>query len=152
VSTTYETLRDAIYTVLNGITNIGQVHKQKRWSAPKEKFLAAYMATIGGIDQIRAWWISRLATPSEAMTKSSYQRNYAFQLDGFMGLDDSADTEQTFQTLIDTVMDTFDLQRPNLGGADHQTPIALERYDEVMISGYLCHHAVLRLTLVVFSN
>ena len=152
MSTNYETLRDAIYAVLSGISDIGQVHKQKRWSADKEKFKTAYMATIGAADQIRAWWISRLSTASAAMTKSSYQRDYIFQIEGFMALDDSANTEQTFQTLVDTVMDTLDAQRPNLGGADHQEPIALEAYSEVVIGGYLCHHAILRLTLVKFSN
>lgn len=152
MTTTYETLRDAIYTVVSGISNIGQVHKQKRWSADKEKFKAAYMATIGATDQIRAWWISRINTPSATMTRKSYQRDYVFQIEGFMGLDDSADTEQTFQTLVDTVMDTLDTQRPNLGGADHQEPAILEAYSEVVIGGYLCHHAVLRLTLVKFSQ
>ncbi len=152
MSTNYETLRDAIYTVLSGISNIGQVHKQKRWSADKEVFKAAYMATISGTNQIRAWWISRVATSSATMTRKFYQRDYVFQLEGYMGLDDSANTEQTFQTLIDTVMDTLDIQRPNLGGANHQEPVILEAYSEVVIGGYLCHHAVLRLTLVKFSN
>jgi len=152
MTTNYETFRDAIHTVLSGISDIGQVHKQKRWSADKEGFKAAYMATIGGTDQIRAWWISRLSTASVTMTRKSYQRDYIFQLEGFMGLDDSANTEQTFQTLVDTVMDALDAQRPDLGGADHQEPIALEAYSEVVIGGYLCHHAVLRLTLVKFSN
>lgn len=153
MTTTYETFRDAIHGVLDGVAGIGNVHKQKRWSADPETFNTAYKATVGGVDQIRAWWISRASTPAALpMTKRSTQRDYVFELEGFMGLDDSADTEQTFQTLVDTVMDALDAERPGLGGADHQEPVILELYDEVMLSEYLCHYARLRLTLVKFSN
>lgn len=156
MTTQYETLRDAIYTILKGITDIGNVHKQQEWSADQELFDAAYKVTINSVRMLRAWWISRVATPAETMTRNSYSRVYIFELHGFAELDASADSEQTFDTLVDDVMDTFDAARPNLSGeasVRHQEPIEMLRTSKnVSLGGYLCHNCVLELRLTVFSN
>lgn len=155
MTTTYETLRDRIYAILNGVTDVGRVHKQERWTVTKEDFISSHVATIDEAEQVRAWWITRVGVTPEVRTGHSQQEDYSFELRAFMGLDDSADTEQTFDTLLDTVKDTFNALRPNLGisaTVRAQDPIAIDKaIRHSMVGGILCHYAVLRLDLAIFT-
>lgn len=156
MTTIYETLRDRIYAVLNGVEDVGRVHKEEYWTADKAVFKDTHMVKFGGKDQVRAWWIARVGVTSEAMTKNTQQEEYSFELRAFMSLDQSESTEQIFEVLLDEVKDTFNGLRPNLGVPAiirDQSPMSIDKtVRHSMIGGILCHFAVLRLSLTVFTR
>ena len=52
-------IRTQIYTILGGVTNIGQVYDYERWAADWVTFINLFKTTIGTVDQIRGWEIGR---------------------------------------------------------------------------------------------
>lgn len=154
--TIYETLIDRIAAVLGGIDDIGQIHKEEYWTADKEIFKSTHVVDIGGADQVRAWWITRAGIASEAMTAKTQQEDYTFELRAFIGLNQSEHTERTFKILTETVKDTFNALRPDLGipaTVKAQSPMNIEetvRHSNV--GAILCHYAVLRLSLTIFTR
>ncbi len=149
MATIYEGIRDAVYTAVNGIANIGNVYKQKKFARDNEEIQKAFKVTIGGKAQLRGWEISRATTlPVTGSFGKVRSRRYDFVITGYMTLQDSASTEQTFQILADTVADTLDALNwsdPTLSttGVYTSGPCAGPALDEVSFGGRLCHRAVI---------
>ena len=108
--TTYSDLNAAIVAQLGGVTNIGAVHAYSRYIADWPTFLDQFKETVGGVEQIRGWFVT-LANPAITNEPSAFRqrtRTYRFLITGILGVKDASATESTFIGLVEAVLDALD--------------------------------------------
>lgn len=139
----FSDIASALGTIVGGVTNVGQVHQRRRWSADWSKFLNQFKATIGGKAQVRAWMVTReswQAEPGDAF--GEVRRRHVFLIVGALGFEDASDTETTFQALVEAVCDAVDA-RKDLGLAyvtDYSVgPCSLRTLTAEQLGSVLCH-------------
>ena len=146
------TIRARIKVVLDTVANKGATHDYLRWAVKQVDFETLFKATVGGTDQVRGWEIAYRGFTQEEphLGRSADQyRAHRFQLDGYLALDDSAETEKTFAALAEAVCNALDADA-TLNDASlslYRTPTQLA-IDERLFAGVLCHHAQVDLEVV----
>ena len=138
------TIRAAIKTTLSGVSNIGQVHDYERWASDWSKFIAFFKVRISGVDHVRGWEIGRKAPISEDETSV---KKHTYAIKGYMGVDDAAQSEKTFNTLVDAAAAAFRSDRTLGGAALGHDFIQVDALDTRSFGGVLCHYAELSLTV-----
>ena len=101
----------ALKAAVDGVANIGKTYSRQRYVADWANYLTLFKATIGGTDQIRGWMLmpdEANAIVGERDQFSGILRTYNVLIVGFLGLDDSADTEGTLAALCEGVIDAID--------------------------------------------
>jgi hypothetical protein len=110
---------------------------------------AAVKAILIKSGKLHAWTITREETTSLDHTGGAAIDTHAIILRGYMSLDDSANTEKTFQDLIEAIRTKFNGNRrldPGAGGTAHTSErIQVAGPWHVMYAGVLCHHCTLTL-------
>ncbi len=144
-------IRGQIYAVIGAIANIGMVYDYERWAADWVAFINFFKTTIGGVDQIRGWEISRRSAAEKkiviGVNISSHQKTHVFLIRGYMGVNDAAATEKTFNALIEAIGAAFRYNKKlNDTAMDHDY-IQAETIGFRMFGGALCHYAELSLTV-----
>jgi hypothetical protein len=142
------TIRTAIYNVVNGVTNIGKVYDYDRWAADWNTFINLFKTTIGGVDQIRGWEISRRSAgerPSEFGPVN--EESHLFVVRGYMAINDAAATEKTFNALIEAVGAAFRSNQTLSGTAHRHDFIQAEIIEARTFGSVLCHYCELALTV-----
>jgi hypothetical protein len=151
--TVYSSLRASIISVLEGVTDVGEVHGRERFTADPAKFLDLFKTLIGSTTQIRAWLILReRADPIEDTAFGEVRRRHLFVLQGLLGFQDSTDTYGTLQTLVDTVMAAFDAQTTlSASGVIVRSvgPCTLRAFENVQFGSTLCHRCEIELPVDV---
>lgn len=139
------TIRAAINTIVDGVSNVGQVHDYMRWATDRTALDAVFKTTISGTDQIRAWMITCTGWAQEQMefraasSKRGLRRDYIYKIIGIMGVDDSAATEKTFIAIVEDVVEALDVAQTIR--AYRAPPAHLSAYEYRMVGGILCHYA-----------
>ncbi len=109
--TSYSSLRPALVTALNTVTNIGMVQNRERFIVDLSKYLNMFSVTIGGVRQVRGWMVLReTCVPVYDTAFGEQRRRHGFLLYGILGFSDNTDTYGTMQTLCDEVMAVMDNQ------------------------------------------
>lgn len=145
---TEATVRAAVLVAIKTVTNYGDAYDYVRW-AMMEDFDSLFVNTIGSTTQVRFWMLTltgfdQVQTAMRRDAKGIH-RQYAYRIDGYMTLDDSAATEKTFVALVEDVVEAMD-QNATLNLATtayNNEPAQLEIVDHVMYGGVLCHHATI---------
>ena len=141
-------IRALIYAVVNNVADAGQVYDHFRWSNDVTSLYDLYKTTIDSTAQLRGWALKWLGMDqvqeSLGRDDKDIQRLYHWRLDGWLGLDDSADTEVTFDNLVEAVCESLD-GSTSINNADvclyrEPTDCAV---DEVIFAGNVCHHAAI---------
>lgn len=141
-------VRAAIKTTLESVADIGQVHDYERYASRQGDFVALYYSA--GHAQIRGWNFRRVAREERSSAIGRHAVTARWALRGYMALDDSAASEQTFDLLVEALIAAFRAD-DSLGGVVDTCIIAdvaglqLDEAGPVMLAGVLCHGA--RLTL-----
>jgi len=96
-------------TQVTAVPNIGTVLDRLRYASDVSANLGLFKATVGGVEQIRAWWpeLGRIG-PNEYTSYDSITRNYLWVVHGVLGFKDTDDTDKKFEELIEAVMNTLD--------------------------------------------
>lgn len=154
MTVTYDSLRSAIVTVLEGVTDVGVVHDRERFVVDPSRYLDAFKTTIGGVSQIRAWLVLRESarTTLEPPAFGETMRRHLFVLYGVLGFKDSTDTYGELQGLCDTIMAVFDTQDDlNVTGVVVRRvgPCELRTFGTVQFGSVLCHAAEIELPIDV---
>lgn len=143
------TIRAAVLTAIQTVSNYGDAYDYVRWAVRKADFDSLFVNTIGGTVQVRFWMLTltgfdQVQTAMRRDAKGIH-RQYAYRIDGYMTLDDSAATEKTFVALVEDVVEAMD-QNATLNLATtayNNEPAQVATIDHVMYGGVLCHHAVI---------
>jgi len=96
--------------------------------------------------KLHAWEISRNGVLDSSDYLTAMMKYSMFTLDGWYALDDSAETEKTFQALTDSICDTLNGDRLLNGNGYIYEPVSFDM-DEEMKVGVLCNHA--RMEIIV---
>lgn len=149
--------RSVLQTTLQGIVGIGQVHKYRR-VARNDGEIASYYRSGG---KINAWLISFAINNAAKSTRDMgfggigvagggrVLTTFGFQIEGYFGLDDVNDSEETFANLVWLVAQTINSYGAlNIPGLFMQFPcdIALCTY-AALANKNLVHYARLTLAL-----
>lgn len=146
----YPTILAAIKAVFDGITDIGQVYDQIRYTNDPHELLSRYIDRIGGYNQIRVWLITRVSGgdivgPQEDafgtgiwVSTQSRLSKYDMVIDGFMSFEDN-ETEAEFLALVDSVRDTLKNNLTFSNTAFTRGPLVYE-IDHVELDEIICHH------------
>lgn len=147
---TVEQIRTAIADKIAAVADAGRVHAWQRYAPNNTEFRALYVASIGGAEQLRGWHVRRVATQETSDALGRYVVTHRWEIRGYLGLDDAAQTERTFDTLIEALRDAFRTDE-TLGSlvastvVDEGAGLQLDEHVPVMFAGTLAHMA--RLTL-----
>ena len=146
---TWAQLRAAIKTELDTVANVGKTHGYERYASDWANFLGHFK---DGTGIVRGWTIHRetMAVEINALDQPNMRldQTVAVVLRGYMGLNDSGDTQATFDALLDTVMAAFNGQ-PSLH-ADVRLigPCQLQRNEWRNFGGVLCHYCEIAIPIL----
>jgi len=139
-------IRAEIKSVMTGISGtIGsKIYDYMR--LPNDKGIVSwksYLDAFKDVSKILGWQIYRTSCLEINSTTTINLRTHTFMIEGFMSLDDSAETEKTFQTYIEKICETF---RPliKLNGKAFQTnPVQVIIVEVRMFGEVLCHRVAM---------
>lgn len=143
-------IRNAIATRMRAVPNVGQVYDYQRYDKNIEALQALYRSTIGGVDQVRSWFIWRFATDRQSPQLGRYVITHTWRIRGYQSLSDAVASEKTFDDLIETMAAGF-RDDESLGGVvastvtERAAGLQLDEQAPVMFAGVLCHMASMTL-------
>lgn len=142
----FQTIRDEIKTIMEGITGIGNVHDYVRSTYFWDEFFAAHK----DVDQILTWEITRIATAEEvwsvqnaAGSEPNFHDTHNITIVGHMSLQDSTATEKTFQDLVTLIQETFRQNNDLNGTVIIPKQLQVKSVGHVTYANILVHRAVL---------
>lgn len=138
--TTTTNIRNAIVGKLTAITGIGKVHSYERYAVQQSKLKELFEFNT----RILGWVARRAGFKKIAIADAIFTLRSNWEIRGYMSLDDAAETEILFDTLVDLVQLTLS-NDPTFGGIgnyvpDYEIKATLE---PVMFCGVLCHSVTL---------
>ncbi len=148
------TVRASIKTLVDGVSNIGNVFDLEPFAVPWDVFLDKFKATISSVDQIRGWTISCEAIERTGLVAAGTRNqhnvdNYTYKIRGYQSLDSDTSTEKTFLIVAVAVMNALD--GGIVSGPVYNAELAqLTAYVPRMFGGVLCHYA--EITQVVMEQ
>jgi len=135
--------RQNVFEIVSAVPNVGVVHDYERWAADWNKFIELFRDPA--TSTIRGWEICRTAMPSETISNIEESRTHGFVVKGYMGVNDSAATEKTFNGLIDAICNAFKGNHTLFGTCTDAGPMSAEVIDTRMFGAVLCHYAELKI-------
>ncbi len=139
-------IRAQIKTILEGVPNIGIVHDYERWAVDWNVFINLFKTTVGGTDQIRGWEIGRRSAKENQVAiggQGGNERRHSFIIRGYLGLNDSAATEKTFNDLIEAIAAVFRYNWTINDTALNHEWVQAEVIEIRMFGSVLCHYCEL---------
>lgn len=132
------------------------VHGYDRWADRWGDFLAMMKTSS---DIINGYMISRTAGAAQRSAYDLRERAQVIRIRGFYGLDDSANTEATFQAQVEAIDAAFDIDdetlgdlvttcRPHFGPMSGAAGIQIDTVEHRVFGSVLCHYAELRLGVI----
>lgn len=135
------TIRQAIFTILKAIPDIGKTYDYDRNNADWGEFIKLFQAPSG---RILGWEISRAGVQAEKLSVIEESSDHVFIIRGYMGVKDADKTELLFNAKIEAVRAAF-RGNNDLGGVCTDAGPVSAQIDVRTFGSVLCHHAELRL-------
>lgn len=153
-------IRADILDVIEDIPDIGIVHDYERFSNDWTTYLDRFSVTIDGTKQVRGWTIGYAGTPESEQAQFDdgtlpVLRSSRWIIRGYLGLDDSRETEKLFQDLVEDVLDALDDDHVDLHDpADyfHTTPAIVPIVEHRVFGSVLCHYCEIALTVTEYET
>jgi len=134
------TIRAAIVALVDAVTGVGPVYGRRRWVAEVKDVKSLFVES----GHLNVWFVRRKKTPAGHATQgpSHESRRHTFHIEGFYGLDDAADSEETFTTIVERVCTAIRGNYRLSGTCFDNGPANVEDQDYRMLAGVLCHYAL----------
>ena len=144
------TVRAALKNAIDTVSNVGKTYDYERWAAEWGDFLALFKTTISGTAQIRGWEVAYRGNDAQRDPQFARQiiHAHAFQVRGYMRVDDSAASEKTFAALAESVQAAIDAS-VTIHSSTYldATPATLQAFEPRSFGGVLCHYAQINITV-----
>lgn len=129
----------AVTARLAAVASARNIYSYAREAKEQKAFIELFKDTVAG--NIHTWMVTRQATVTRDEGTGTYRRIHEIAMTGFMSLNDAANSEGTFQSVIEDVCAAFDpLPLRQYGGAyDWSQPVQVEGPTVLMYNQYLCH-------------
>jgi len=142
----WTTVRDAIRTELLTISSVVLVHPFLRWDGNlnnnEQRFLKKFQPL--GANIINAWTISRLDQTKDFLTNRETLVRTLVAMNFWYSLDDDKASNDTFDNIVDDVVDHFDEPIRLSGAVEIQGPVNIAEEDFRFFGTKLVHHAELQ--------
>ena len=160
-SPTVATIRNgivsAVKTALNATPSLvaNVVHDYERFWRDQQKFNSLFNRTdTGWVGKLNGWMINKVSTREEHAPE--WFRVYLihkFQLDGFMGIQDTGKTEKDFIDQMESICDGLRLNTTVFTNWEMTTPVAhRELIERITIGDATCWHGVITLEAESIEN
>lgn len=106
MSATLQQIRAAIAAKIAGVAGTGQVHTRWRWIETAND-LAALFKTGSGDQPINGWMIQYLATRTVEVALGRDAVEHDWRIRGWLSFSDSGASEETMDTLSETIRHAF---------------------------------------------
>lgn len=149
---TVKQIRDKIAAMMNSVDGVGKVHTYQRYTRQNSGLVDLYKDAASG--RLLGWNVSKTATREAYIDIGRWVLDHDWKIRGFMALDDADATEETFDTLIESIRDVFRAD-PTMGDLifntvieekNNQAGMQVEEAGPVLFAGVLCHSARIGLT------
>lgn len=144
------TTRAYVKSVIDGVSNVGNVHDYQRWAVKWPDYLDKFKATISGSDVIRGWTVSCQSFTQEYLIypnddgKNIAVRDYTYKIRAYFGLDDANASEKTAMAVVEDVIEALDANttlHAQTEFYDETPPAQLDLFEPRLFGGVLCHYA-----------
>ena len=149
----------AVLTTLDASSNIGVVHEYERWALHLSDILTLLRDPTD--NAVRSWMIAYKGFTAKhheyeddyISGKALSIRTHRFLIRGVRSLDDSEETEKTFQAVAQAVCEALD-KKENLHNQDRYwgktPPCSLDIFELRAFAGTLCHVAEISVEVTAF--
>lgn len=141
----WTTVRDAIIAEMELVESVKLIHPYLRWdgnlNSNEQRFLKKFIAPGGKI--INAWALSRGSEIREYLTNREILAQIIVQLDFWYEIDDDAGSQDTFDNIVDDVLNQFEEPIRLSDTVELQGPMQMPTSDHRYFAGRLTHHAEL---------
>lgn len=128
----------AIKSILESVSGVVNVHATVRNWQTEQQFRTGALTPSGGI---QFWFLTREATQAEDLGPQFTGRRHRIALHAYAGVNDAAQSESAFQSLLEAAAAALNANRKLNATARHSGPAAVRAVDFRVISNVLCHHA-----------
>lgn len=152
------TIRADLHAILDGITDIGEVHDYERWADEWPDFLDLMRTAIviEGEKEIRGWTIGyngyvpthvSLGPSWESFAMAHKVKAHSFMIRGYLGIYDREESEKTASALAQLVCDTLDANSSLRDDYFYADPATL-LFEARIFGGVLCHYTQIEQVVV----
>lgn len=141
----FELIRDEIKSVMEATDGVGVVHNYERWTNRLEKLMEFYKPS--GESVINGFEITRRTTEEDDESLGHTIRIYVFNVRGYYSLKDDTASENTFNTILENLSDSFRVNHDLNGTCQKHDYLQIELVEPVMFSEVLVHTALMSLTV-----
>lgn len=137
---------DATKAILGAVAGVGpNVHAYERWADDDARFRALFVdgTRPGGPPRVLGWTITRESTRALDRGPRHSEDQHTIVIRAYLGLQDEAGSERTFQELLESVRAAFLSNRRLDGAALHSRPMEARVVEHKSFAGVLCHYAEL---------
>ena len=152
MAVTYIFTATVVLAFIKPLPNVGKVQTYERYTQQQSKLADFYKDATSG--RLLGWNIRRVATREAYVDIGRWVVDHDWKIRGYMALDDADATEQTFDTLVESIRTVF-RDDPSMGDLifntvidekNNQAGVQVEEAVPVLFAGVLCHSARLGLT------
>ena len=145
------TVRAAIKTAIEGVSNIGLVYDRPRFAKEWDTTLALFKTTISSDDIIRAWTIKISGVGQDGLNATGsratgLKRTYTYIIEGYLQFEDSTSSEITMTALALALMDALDQANLFVSNVILAQP-AQAKMDTGTVGGIFSHFVEITLTV-----
>lgn len=140
----YPAISSALVALVDGAAGIENVHAYQRHVSDWSAMLSLFKITIAGPPatyRVHGWTVSRAAVSEEWLTNVEVIRVHEFKLRGVYGVQDSANTEDSFNDLVEALCTTLRADFTCSASAEWHEPVQFPIIDYRVFGGILCHYA-----------
>ena len=129
----------AVTARVTAVAGVKNVYNYAREAKEQKQFQQLFQDPAN--NKLHTWMITREATETKDDGATCYRRIHRIAIMGYYAVDDLANSEGTFQGLIENVCAAFDpLPLRQYGGAyDWSQPVQVDGPTVLMYGQYLCH-------------
>lgn len=151
------TARTAVYNVVNGVSNTGNVYDYMRWRTEYDKLLELFKTTISNAPQLRGFMVEyrgMTADDGEFSMPGGVFHTHNFRIRGILRLDDSAASEKTFVTLVETIINALDDDSTLHGGSSfyYTGPASAPVVETRTFGSVLCHYCEINVSVTEWTS
>lgn len=136
-------IRQRIFIILSGVTDIGKVYSYDRWALDPGVFIQGFKSASGGKHQLRGWDMRRQRGIASYDDNAEETTAHEYLLRGYMSAD--AGSEQVFNALIEAVRTAFRFDFTLGGICESAGPVSAEVIEMRDFGAVVCHYCELRL-------
>jgi len=139
------TVRAKIYGLVSSVSGIGKVYDYERWAADWGTFIELFKDPATGT--ILGWELGRRAAPAEYISNAEELTTHEYTIKGYMAVNDSDESEKTFNGKIEDIRTKFRYNSTLDGLAEMAGPVKVERIDTRWFGRVLCHYGELSISV-----